>query len=99
QAAAADAARQPVARALQQRDSLVQSAVDPLADRLPVARRRRAADRELRQLGLDLAHAQPELLDDHRERQTANVGAQETALVAAGPDRLEQPLRLVEADR
>src|SRR3990170_7616217 len=99
EAAAADALVELVAGAGQQVDTLVDLEAHPAADLLPITERRRAALRELGELRLDLGERQAELLRDQDEADPADVGAQETALVAACAERLNQPLLLVEAQR
>ena len=71
----------------------------PLLIRAPVRLSRRAALRQLGQLGRDLGQCQADLLRDQSEGQPADVGAQEAPLAARRAQRLDQPLRLVEADR
>jgi hypothetical protein len=98
EAAAADAFVELGPRAREQLDLLVDLCPHPLADVAPVARRRRATVGQQRKLLLDLPQRQAEPLGDEDEAHAANVGAQEATLVSLRPQRVDQPLVLVEAN-
>src|SRR5690348_3314472 len=85
EAAAADAAVESVAQALQHADALVEPGAQTLADGAPVGLGWRAAAGQRRQLRLDLTERQAQPLRDQCEREPPDVGAREAPLVAARP--------------
>src|SRR5690606_10413117 len=99
QASASEAVAELVARARQQQDALVDLEAHLPADLLPIAQGRRATLRQPRELLLDLGEREAELLGDQDEAHPADVGTEESPLVAACTQRLKQPLLLVIADR
>ena len=99
QAAAADAAVQPVAEPLDPLDLLVEARPPGLAEPGPVGLGRHPAVGQGGQRVADLLEAEPDPLRRADERDPAQRGLLVAALVARRTHRGDQPLRLVEPDR
>src|SRR5690606_24854586 len=88
-----------VARAGEQVDPPVDLEAHAPADLLPVAQRRCTALRQAGKLLLDLRQSEPQPLRDEDEADAADIGPQESALIAAGAQRGQQTLFLIVAQR